>query len=194
MPKQLPLAGFATELPPTDRLFLAIFPDASTADRMALLAQHLRAKHGMFGRPLASERFHITLVHLGDYAGLPQGVVRTASEAAATVAMPPFDVAFEHTESFSGRSGGLPFVLCGNDGVNKLKAFRQTLGVALAKAGLGDCVTSPFNPHVTLLYDAQFLPEEAVDPVGWTVNEFVLVHSLLGQTRHIPLGRWPLRG
>ena len=32
-----------------------------------------------------------------------------------------------------------------------------------------------------------------VDPVGWTVREFVLVRSLLGLTMHIPLARWKLR-
>lgn len=31
-------------------------------------------------------------------------------------------------------------------------------------------------------------------PVGCNVTEFVLVHSLLGRTRHIPLARRPLWG
>jgi 2'-5' RNA ligase len=33
---------------------------------------------------------------------------------------------------------------------------------------------------------------EKVAPIAWRAREFVLVHSLLGQTRHIPLARWPL--
>jgi len=47
---------------------------------------------------------------------------------------------------------------------------------------------------VTLLYDDVLVQERAVEPIRWTVSEFVLVHSLLGQTRHIPLARWSLGG
>jgi 2'-5' RNA ligase len=28
--------------------------------------------------------------------------------------------------------------------------------------------------------------------IAWRVREFVLVHSLLGRTVHLPLARWPL--
>jgi 2'-5' RNA ligase len=38
------------------------------------------------------------------------------------------------------------------------------------------------------------LEARAVEPIRWTVREFVLVHSLLGQTRHVPLARWSLGG
>lgn len=48
------------------------------------------------------------------------------------------------------------------------------------------------TPHVTLLYDDRHVAEHAVDTIRWTVQEFVLVHSLVGQTLYIPLGRWPL--
>jgi RNA 2',3'-cyclic 3'-phosphodiesterase len=34
--------------------------------------------------------------------------------------------------------------------------------------------------------------EHAIEPVSWTVTGFRLVHSLLGQTRHITLGEWRL--
>ena len=55
-------------------------------------------------------------------------------------------------------------------------------------------VASQVTPHVTLLYDDVLVEERAVEPIRWTVREFVLVHSLLGQTRHVPLARWPLGG
>jgi len=66
-----------------------------------------------------------------------------------------------------------------------------TQGGALAKAGVG---ARQSTPHLTLLYDARRVDEQPIDPIRWTVREFVLVHSLLGQTRYIPLGKWPLRG
>ena len=193
MPQQLSFAGFETAPQPTDRLFFAIFPDADAAARIARLARHLRGEHALRGRPLTTERFHITLHHLGDYAGLPQDVVGAAAEAATTVATPEFNVVFDRVLSFSGRPGNRPFVLRGGDGLVALSAFQQTLGWALRKAGLGRWVAPPFTPHVTLLYDDISVAERSIEPLDWTVREFALVHSLLGRTRHIPLARWPLQ-
>lgn len=191
---QLSLAGFDAAPRPTDRLFFAIFPDANTAARIAQIAHHLRGEHGLKGRPLAPERFHITLHHLGDYVGLPQGIVAAAGDAAATVMMPPFEVAFDRAESFFGRPRNRPFVLRAGDGIATLRVFQQALGAAMRTAGLGRWVEPQYTPHVTLMYDDRHVAEQAVETVGWSVHEFVLVHSLLGQSLHVPLARWPLRG
>jgi 2'-5' RNA ligase len=180
--------------PPKHRVFFAIFPDADAATKIAQLARHLRDEQGLKGAPLATERFHVTLHHLGDYEGLPQGVVAAACEAAVAVAMPPFDVAFDRVVSFAGRLGKKPFVLCGGEGVAILMEFQQALGVAMKKAGLARWAKPRYTPHVTLVYDDGHVAEQPVETIAWTVNEFVLVHSLLGQTRHIPLARWSLPG
>lgn len=194
VPAQFSLAGFDDAPVPTDRLFFAIYPDGAAAARIALLARQLRDQHGLTGRPLALERFHVTLHHLGDYAGVPQGIVAAASEAAASVTMPPFGVTFDRATSFFGKADKRPFVLLGGDGVATLTAFQLALDTALEKAGLGGRRTkSHYNPHVTLLYDDCCVAEQPVETVGWTAHEFVLVHSLLGQTRHVPLARWTLQ-
>ncbi len=31
-------------------------------------------------------------------------------------------------------------------------------------------------------------------PVSWRADAFVLIHSLVGLTEHVELGRWALRG
>jgi 2'-5' RNA ligase len=191
MSEQLSLLGFEPT-PPTDRLFFAIFPDADAAARIAKLAERLRGKGGLKGKPLATERFHVTLHHLGDYIRLPQDIVAAAREAAAAVTAPPFDVLFDYAVSFVGRPRNRPFVLRGGDGVAALMAFQQSLGLAMRKAGLGRWVDQRFTPHVTLLYDDRFVDEQRIEPIGWAVHEFVLVHSLLGRSEHIPLERWPL--
>jgi RNA 2',3'-cyclic 3'-phosphodiesterase len=192
MPEQLSLPGFEAAPQPTDRLFFAIFPDVDAAARIAQLARRLRSEHGLKGKPLATKRLHVTLHYLGDYVGLPQAIVAAASAAAATVALPSFEVALDRVASFSGRPRNRPFVLLGGDGVAALTAFQQALGTALEKAGLGSRAKSPYTPHVTLLYGNHSVAGQAVETVGWTVHEFVLVHSLLGRTRHVPLARWPL--
>ena len=47
---------------------------------------------------------------------------------------------------------------------------------------------------MTLFYDPRTIMPRAIDPVRWTMTEFVLVDSLRGQTKHVPLARWQLRG
>ena len=193
-PDQLLLTDIFSAGPPTDGLFLAIFPDQLAAASIANLAQHLRAKHGIHRRPLASHRFHATLHHFGDYHGLRTDFVEMASEAAAKIFAPPFQVTFNRVMSFRRNLFDRPLVLRGDSHLTALKKFQRDLGGALIKVGLGRKIRKQFTPHVTLLYDQQTIAEHAVEPVAWSVNEFVLVHSLLGRTQHIVLGRWPLRG
>ncbi len=191
MSEQLSLLGFEPAVA-TDRLFFAIFPDAATRERIADQARTLRDVHGLNGRPLANDRFHVTLHHLGDHAGLRRDIVTAASEAAETVATPAFQVTLDKAASFHN-GGNNPFVLQGGEGLGALKAFQRDLGLAMARAGLRRLVDKAFTPHVTLLYDKRLVTEQPIEPVTWTVSEFVLIHSLLGQTQHVPLARWRLR-
>jgi 2'-5' RNA ligase len=197
MPEQLSFAGFDTVLlpkRPTDGVFFAIRPDANAAARIARLARHLRGGHGLTGSPLEAERLHVTLYPLGTYRGLPHGIVAAAGEAAADVAIPPFDVAFDRAASFAGGSRNLALVLLGDDGVAGLRMLQQALGAAMEKIGLRRPRQPRYTPHMTLLYDDRRLAEQTVETIRWTVHEFVLVRSLLGRARHVRLGGWRLRG
>ncbi len=177
--------------PVTDRLFFAIFPDPATAARIARQADDLRAAHQLGGRPLAPARFHITLHHLGDHAGVRRDIVTMAGEAAEAMTTAPFEVTFDRAASFHN-GGNNPFVLQGGEGLKALKAFQRDLGQAMARAGLGKWVDKSFTPHVTMLYDRRLAAEQAVEPVRWMVGGFTLVHSLLGRTEHVALGNWTL--
>lgn len=192
MAGQSSFPGFE-EAKPTDRLFLALFPPPAIALEIAELAARIRGEHGLRGRPLEAARFHITLNHLGDYAGLPPDVVRQAGVAAAEAAAvtQPFAVSFDRAESFASMPRNRPLVLRGGEGLSALVAFHQALGMALRKANLGQWAKPGYTPHVTLLYDDSLLGAAPVPPVAWTAGELVLVHSLLGETRHVHLGRWP---
>jgi 2'-5' RNA ligase len=196
MPEQSSLPGFdAVPQQPTDRLFFAIFPDANASARIAQLALQLRGEHELHGRPLARERLHVTLHHLGDYQGVPRDIVDMADKAATAITtMAPFEVAFDRAASFSSAPRNRPFVLRGGDGLAALMEFQQALGMAMKQAGLGRWAKPGYTPHVTLLYDDRCVAEQAVETISWTAREFVLVHSLLGQTRHVAVARWPLRG
>jgi 2'-5' RNA ligase len=196
MAVQEALPGFDVVPRQTDRLFFALFPDAATAARIGLLAQDLRVEHRLRGNALEVSRFHVTLHHLGDHAGLPTDLVVAARTAAERVSAQPFEVVFDHAVSFAGRSrkpGKKPFVLRGGEGLAAVVDFQRRLGEAMKATVAGRYAEARFTPHLTLLYDDREVAQRPVDPVGWTVNEFVLVHSLIGQTKHIVLGRWPLQ-
>jgi 2'-5' RNA ligase len=175
-------------------LFFSIFPEASTAARIAHIAERLRAKYRLLGSPLQTTRFHVSLHSFGEYDDAPPPVVAKAKDAAALVNAAPFRVSFNCAQSFSGRDGNHPLVLTGDDGVVGLTRLYSSLCTALRTVGFRPDASSAFTPHVTLLYDARRINEQFIEPIGWTVREFVLVLSLIGRTKHVPLDRWQLRG
>ena len=202
MPQQPTLEGFSTPEPvaPTDSLFFAILPDLATAAKIGKFTQHLSEVHNLRGRPLLADRLHITLHHLGDYVGLPDGLIDRASQAAAKINASPFDVTFERVSSFGRKSRNRPIVLLGNQtesgGLTDLMAFQKVLYTQMCLTGLqGEKQIAlqnvNFIPHTTLLYDKTDVPDQVIEPIRWRATEFVLVHSLLGKTKHIHLARWP---
>jgi 2'-5' RNA ligase len=181
--------GREFDITPRHRLFFGIWPDAAAIGCLTRLMRRLRSDELMLGRPVDSDRLHVTLHHLGDFVDqIPPSLVPAATAAAATVRMQPFDVVFDRVGGTRGQ-----FLLRACDGSTALKLFRQTLSAALTKAGLRRRVDPAFNPHMTLSYDFSDVPEQSIDPIQWTVRQFVLIESLLGKHRHIERGCWPIR-
>lgn len=171
---------------PQRRLFFGIWPDARAAESLRQLTARLRRDGVMSGRPVDTDRLHLTLHHLGEFADqVPQSLLPSAQEAAATVKTAPFDVIFDRIGGTRDR-----LLLRASDKLTALRDFRQALSTALVKAGLRRDID--FNPHVTLSYDSGDIPETLIQPIGWSVREFVLVESLLGQHKHIRHGVWPI--
>ena len=168
------------------RLFLAAVPDAGTAERIHQLAGVLKRAHHFDGKLIARERLHVSLFAL---SGLPESHLCAAWEAAMDVRTEPFKVSFDRTASFRGRLGNHPFVLIGEQGLRGLQSFRQMFCAALTRRGMRRLANTNFTPHVTLLYDARDVDECPIEPIGWTVKEFVLIRSLNGDEH---LVRWPL--
>lgn len=207
---QLSLPGFDAVPLPTDGLFFALFPDARNATRIERIAHRVcgMQRRGQPGSqpdsrpgasapvPLGPDRYHVTLHHLGNYVGgLPHATVARAIRAASAIRTNAFAVAFDRVEDFRGR----PLVLRAHEGALALQEFRFALGKALESAGFAGRARAPFTPHVTLAYrepvdvKRRFIERlDETETISWTVRDFVLVHSLLGRTRHIALARWPL--
>jgi 2'-5' RNA ligase len=172
---------------PTDRLFLALFPDGEHAARLASLAGACLARHRMGTGAVEARRLHVTLFHLGDYAGLPPGLADDAARALSRVEADPFAVRFDRVGSFGNRSAKSPLVLAANDGNEALHALHRQLAGHLRACGLDRWTRGAFVPHMTVAYGRATVPFEPIEPVTWPAREVLLVHSLLGRTRHVRL-------
>lgn len=175
-------------------LFFALKPPAVEAARIGRLAAQLRAEHGLSGRPLRDERFHITLVHLGTNEQPPDpALVGAARRAGESLAWPAFELAFDQLLSFGRGEGHHPWVLGGGAGLDGVRALHASLVSGLAREGLRPG-RQRYVPHLTLLYDERSLAPQALAVPGWRADELQLIDSLQGLTRHELLGRWPARG
>ncbi len=176
-----------------DRLFFAIFPEAQAAERIEGVSLDLRNQYGLTRKPLAKERYHVSLHHVGDYPELPDAVVAAAERAAAGLVFPEFQITFDQVTSFQGQQSNRPVVLTNSRDIPKLMLFQKTLEVTLKLTGLYQSDKSrQFKPHLTLLYDDLEVTRD-IDTIAWTVREFVLVHSLVNQSRYRLLKRFPLQ-
>lgn len=178
-----------------DRVFFALFPDGHAARKLLDLGAELKSQHRLSGKLHQESRLHLTLDHLGDFAGKPQDIVDDASVAAGELAAQcnSFPVSLDRVVSFGRGKESRPLVLRDSGANPGLEEFRGGLWDALAARKITGGSRSSFTPHVTLLYDAQVLAEEAVATIAWQAQELVLVHSMMKQTRYEVLGRWPLR-
>lgn len=189
MSAQLSLDGM--DCPVTDRLFYALLPDAESAGQLVELARQLRANHHPKGVLISSERLHVTLAFLGDFAGLPKSIVASALVAGEQLREAPFAVAFDRLQKFGHAKQAV--VLRGADVAAGVNEFRRRLVEAALHQGLKPVGPAGFTAHITLMYDEGPIVEEEVSPISWTAKEFVLVRSLIGKSRHEILGRWSLQ-
>lgn len=172
-----------------DGLYLFLYPDADALDAVDRVSGDLRARHRLSGQPQARDRLHVTMLHIGHYDGLPPEVVAKAKAAAGAIRAAPFAVMFDEAATFNT---SLAVVLRSTDDLMALAMLRDQAYRAMRDVGLRPR-TVIANPHITLLRDLHVLAPERVEPVRWTVREFSLVHSLVGQTQHVELGRWTLQ-
>lgn len=170
------------------RLFFGIWPDAQVAERLTRLMARLHCDGIMPGRPVDMDRLHLTLHRLGDFVDqIPLSLMPAAQAAAAAVKVPSFEIVFDRVGGTRGQ-----FLLRASDGSLALRHLRQTLSTALIKKGLRRYIDQDSTPHVTLSYDFSDASEMAVEPIAWTVHEFVLVESLLGKHQHIRKASWQI--
>lgn len=177
-----------------DRVFFALFLQAKDRAAFWSAQRHLCDLNGITGSLLLKERFHVSQQHVGDYKRLRPKIEFAAKRAGRLVEMPAFEVTFRHAASFPGRPAAKgkppsrPFVLLADDG--PVCELSRLIGSAMKANGLKSA--DHFVPHMTLAYDARFIPKQPIDPISFLATEFHLIHSLRGRTIYIDLDCWPL--
>jgi RNA 2',3'-cyclic 3'-phosphodiesterase len=178
---------------PTTRhnVFFGLSLPAAKAERIMQLMQGIVGRLCLRATLRPVDLLHVSLVGVGDFTGpLPVGMIEAAKVGVSTLQIAAFDVTFSSVASY----GGGAIVLQARAGDRVLVAFREALKLALWKAGVRlpeKGARNGFSPHVTMAY-GDWAPEFFVDPISWTVDEFVLIDSWVGQSKHVALGRWPL--
>jgi len=188
MPRRLPSPAI------TENLYFAILPDDAAKARIAALLARLQSQFGLMGRRVPAECLHVSLQSLGAHSRARPDIIAVGKRAGAAIAAATFPVTFDRVLSFGAGYGDRSIVLSGAQRLDTLSNFHTALGDQMKLAGLGHYVRRPFAPHVTLLYRKQPIDPIDVRPITWTARELVLVQSLYGQSQHIHLGRWKLRG
>ena len=170
-------------------VFFAALPDATMGVSAGGIARDMRRRLALTATPIPPERLHVTLLSVGGFSGsCPPAVIDTAMRAAGTISIAPFRAEFDRIASFSGSHGQRALVLTG-DGVAGFMRLQEALRHALMKAGLKLPRQSNSSPHLTMMYENR-ISDFAIEPIGWTVSRFVLIDSLIGQSRHVHLGQW----
>jgi len=183
--------GFAAPAP-RESLFFAVLPDPATAQRVFAVGERLRAEHGLHGRALPVERLHLTLHYLGEYAGIPPRLLQQAHAAGQALAAAPFDLCFDRVASFGGRARTRPLVLLGDGEPPALRHLREALQQQLGRQGVATRADPAYVPHITLSYDEQTVPPQAVPELLCPVAALSLIRSVQGQGRYVHEATWPL--
>ena len=190
---QMNLFGLGTKPQHEHHYFFALSPGHDVRLHLSKCAEELRASKELNGSWIASERYHLTLHHLGQYPEVQPDLVSRAMTAAGKTKAKPFDFVLDQFMCFDSRTGKYPCVAASAIDQPDLNNFWQLLGNNLLAVGLGEKLGSSFKPHATLLYNRQPLGESCpIAPIHWHVSDFVLIESLVGMPQHTELGRWPL--
>jgi len=174
-------------------LYFALRPSAGAAQIMAETAARYCGLHGFSECPYDKGRLHLSLHTVISRRGPRTGDLEAALRAAERIRATPFPVAFDRLCTFNVRKDKRPTVLCCGDGAEKLAALRDLLRDTLVREGLWRGPVR-FEPHLTLVWDWKGVPPSRLDePIGWIIEDFVLLQTIFGEGRQVERGRWPLR-
>lgn len=171
-----------------NRLFFALWPREGIRMQIASATDVLCAHDPLEGRRLNPERYHLTLKYIGD--NVQPRVEAAALKVADDIVAPPFRLCLDQVGSF--RNADIPVWLGPSVIPPELIYLAESLGRAFGdrpRRGI-----SGFLPHLTILREARMqLTTQAIKPIVWPVDEFVLIRSVFRpQADYEVLQRYPL--
>ncbi len=167
------------------RLFFAIRPPLPLARQITAAASWFETD----GEKLRPEHLHVTIDILDDHDRVSSTLERDLKAIGDAVEAAPFALQLD-TAVGTDRS----VALRPRRENASLAALYQRIAVARESAGLRARTDYRFSPHMTLGYRDGTPFTQAIAPIGWTADAFVLVHSHVGRNRHDVIGRWLLSG
>ncbi|MBA3940974.1 MAG: hypothetical protein C0520_07170 [Sphingopyxis sp.] len=152
----------------------------------AAIAAHI---HGLprADRRRAADLLHMTLAAFTDLAEAPAGFLELVIRGLDDFGASAFPLRFDRIECRKATTlrSTTPFAAAWE--------FQRQLAEYFQQHGFRDFNLPP-ELHVTIDYRGDGLGSEAIDPIGWTVAEILLIESVVGEARHVVHGRWPLCG
>ena len=174
------------------RLFFALMPDDAVGAQIEAAATGAMDTRQLHARMIRPSRYHATLHFLGDHPMLRDDLARAAMTAAGKLQAAPFEVVLDSASSFHGREP--PCVLRCSQVPKGLQALWDSLRRELLLMGLGQHLSRQFTPHVTFAYSRSALLEPiAIEPITWRVEDFSLLHSVVGGGEYRILDSWRLQ-
>lgn len=134
-----------------------------------------------------ADLLHVTLLTLFDLAVAPPEWLPAVIGALDAFEGRSFPLAFDRVEERKA------VTLRTRAPLAEARAFQQSLVGFLVERRVPLMLGTTPEPHVTINYRGDGLGARKMEPIGWTVREVFLVESVVGQTRHVVHGRWPLR-
>ncbi|WP_022683714.1 2'-5' RNA ligase family protein [Sphingobium bisphenolivorans] len=170
---------------PLFRLFYGLKPSPAVARQSDHFAETLDPAV----RRVAREHQHITLGITCDYEDYPYAVIKALLRAGTRVMAEPFDLSLDQL-SINNRSAALR----PSRAVPPLNALQKEIAAAMKEAGVAPRPDWSFSPHQTLFYRDSRPEQRPVEGFLWRVEQFTLICSHVGHSRHDILGTWPLKG
>lgn len=166
-----------------DRLFLGLKPPPAIVEELA----DLRDLFGANGTAVRNEHLHLTLFLFEDRNGIAPEFLPALTATLDGLKAQRFRVLLNQLSIKRN------IVVRPSEPLPPLLAFQRELVELMARAGFPQMHNQPFNPHVSLRRGCR--PTElrpSVLPMSWIVEEFALIHSFVGLTRHETLASWTL--
>ena len=134
----------------------------------------------------ASVLLHVTLISLFDLHYAPPEWLPAVVAALDAFRAAPFPLHFDRIENRKA------VTLRTKDPLPEARAFQSALVRHLLAHKAPMMLGTTPEPHVTINYHGDRLRGGKMPAIGWTVDEVLLVESIVGKTTHVEHGRWRL--